>query len=129
LTSSIVWNLPGFTVTEAIEFANVMVAVQIDNVVKVTVDHEGYRLFLYNPNHEEDDIEPVLASILPGIKACSLLPHTPNGVYRQTPEEGITKEEYEALRSTIQPIDWTTFSGSDGEDEKFCQGDKCALPV
>jgi ribonucleoside-triphosphate reductase len=122
-----VWNLPGFTVTEAIDMAK-SGGGQIDNVVKVTVDHEGYRLFLYNPNHEEDDIEPVLASILPGIKACSLLPHTPNGVYRQTPEEGITKEEYEALRSTIQPIDWTEFSGSDGEDEKFCQGDKCVLP-
>lgn len=122
-----VWNLPGTTVTEVIDFAKAGGG-QVDNAVKVTVDHEGYRLFLYNPNHEEDDIEPVLASILPNIKACSLLPHTPNGVYRQTPEEGITEEEYEKLKSQIQPIDWSSFSGSDGEDEKFCQGDVCVRP-
>jgi ribonucleoside-triphosphate reductase len=95
---------------------------------KVVLEHGLYKLYLYNPNHEEDDIEAVLASILPLIKACSLLPHSPNGAYKQMPEEGITKEEYERLRGSIQPIDWTTFSGSDGEDEKFCQGDKCDLP-
>lgn len=117
----------GTTRTEVIDFAKAGGGTE-DQVVKVTVDHEGYRLFTYNPNHEEDEIESVLASILPLIKACSLLPHTPNGVYRQTPEEGITREEYEALRSQIQPIDWTSFSGSDGEDEKFCQGDACLLP-
>ncbi len=91
--------------------------------------HGGIRLYGYNPNHEEDDIEPVLSSILPVIKACSLLPHSPQGVYKQMPEEGITQAEYLHLKEGIQPIDWTTFSGSDGEDDKFCQGDRCAVPA
>jgi len=101
---------------------------ELPGLWKVVCESGLIKLYQFNPNHEEDDIEPVLASILPLIKACSLLPHTPNGVYKQTPEEGITQEEYERLRSTIQPIDWSTFSGSDGEDEKFCQGDKCEIP-
>jgi ribonucleoside-triphosphate reductase len=95
--------------------------------MKIVKEQGLYKLYLYNPNHEEDDIEDVLASILPLIKACSFLPHSPNGAYKQMPEEGITQEEYERLRSSIQPIDWTTFSGSDGEDDKFCQGDKCEV--
>jgi ribonucleoside-triphosphate reductase len=101
---------------------------ELTNRWKVEVQGSLINLYEYNLQHEEDDIEPLLASILPAIKACSLLPHTPNGVYKQMPEEGITKEEYEKLRSAIQPIDWSTFSGSDGEDERFCQGDKCAVP-
>lgn len=100
---------------------------ELPGLWKLELDNGLIKLFAFNPNHEEDDIEPVLASILPLIKACSLLPHTPNGVYKQTPEEGITKEDYVRLRSTIQPIDWSAFSGSDGEDEKFCQGAACEI--
>src|SRR6185436_10403439 len=99
-----------------------------DNKQKLVKGSGEYRLYSFNPNHEEDDIEPVLASILPLIKACSLLPHTPNGVYKQMPEEGISEEEYLRLKSSIRPIDWSTFSGSDGEDETYCQGGACEIP-
>lgn len=83
--------------------------------------------FEYNQHHEEDQILPVLASFAPLIKSCSLLPHTANGVYVQTPEEGITEEEYHRRKALIKPIDWTNYRGSDGEDEKYCQGDTCAI--
>ena len=65
---------------------------------------------------------------VPELKSCSLLPHTAKGAYRQMPEEGITKEEYARRKASIKSIDWSDFRGSDGEDEKFCQGETCVLP-
>lgn len=96
---------------------------------KVEVTEFGYKLYEFNPAHEEDQILKVLASHAPLIKSCSLLPHTANGVYEQTPEEGITQEEYERLKGSIKRIDWSGYKGSDGEDEKYCQGDICELPA
>lgn len=78
-----------------------------------------------NPNHEEDDIEAVLASIAPSVKSVSLLPHTAGGVYKQMPEEGITKEEYNRRVSEIRPIDWSVYQGGDGIDEKYCDAGHC----
>lgn len=85
-------------------------------------------VYTYNPNHEEDDIESVLAAIAPLTKSVSLLPHSANGVYIQSPEEGISDEEYARRLAEIRPIDWSKLSGSDGEDEKFCSGPQCDLP-
>lgn len=87
------------------------------------------KVYQFDPNHEEDQIERVLSSITPLIKSCSLLPHSAKGAYRQMPEEGITPLEYETRLAKIKPIDWTLFKGSDGEDEKFCQGDTCIVPT
>ncbi len=86
------------------------------------------QVYSFDPNHEEDVIEKVLSAFAPLIKACSLLPHTPNGVYEQMPEEGISKDEYEARLAAIKPIDWSDFRGSDGQDEKFCSGPTCEIP-
>jgi hypothetical protein len=58
-----------------------------------------------------------------------MLPHTPKGVYRQMPEEAITKEEYEKRLKAIKPIDWSKLRGSDGMDEKYCQGDRCEIQL
>lgn len=85
------------------------------------------RVYSFDPNHEEDIIEKVLAAFAPLIKACSLLPHEAKGVYEQMPEEGITKDEYETRLSEIKRIDWSTFGGSDGEDEKFCGAESCKV--
>lgn len=83
------------------------------------------KLFEYDPKHEEDDVEAVLSSIVPLIKSVSLIPHTPKGVYRDMPEQGITKEEYEQRLSEIKQINWADLSGSDGMDDKYCSGDTC----
>lgn len=88
---------------------------------------EESRLYKYNPHHEEEQIEAVLAAIAPLTKSVSLLPHSDVGIFEQMPEEGITKSEYERRLSEIKPIDWSRFIGSDGQDEKYCDGDKCEV--
>lgn len=104
-----------------------------------TVEHNGKKvvtkknkygvwelyLYEYDPNHEENIIAKVLASIAPLIKSCSVLPHSAKGAYRQMPEEGITREEYETRLAAIGKLDWNKFTGSDGQDQRYCEGDVC----
>ncbi len=85
--------------------------------------------YVFDKNHEEGDIEKVLSMIVPHIKSCSLLPHTAKGAYRQMPEEGITKAEYDKLVANVKPIEWSEFSGSDGMDEKYCTAEGCEVPA
>jgi hypothetical protein len=85
---------------------------------------DGYKVYEYDPSHEEDDLEAVLTATVPHVKSISLLPHTPIGAYPQMPEEGITEEEYLERVSKIKPINWDTLV-SEGEDELYCQGDVC----
>ncbi len=87
------------------------------------------KIFEFDPSHEEDQIEPLLSSLPRQTKSVSMLPHSPKGAYRQMPEEGISETEYYRRRSEILPIDWSLFSGSDGEDEKYCTGPSCELPI
>lgn len=86
-------------------------------------------LYEFDPTHEEDDLERVLSMIVPKIKSCSLLPHSAKGAYRQMPEEGITPSEYLERLKAIKKIDWSEFGNSDGEDVKYCEGDKCVVPA
>jgi len=96
---------------------------------RVSFDYEAeeYKVYCFNPNHEEDMVEAVLSHIAPLTKSVSLLPHSDMGFMPQMPEEGITKAEYERRLAAIKPIDWSTFSGSDGQDERFCQGERCEI--
>ena len=96
---------------------------------KIKLEYNRLRIYEYNPDHEEHDIEAVLSAIAPVTKSVSLLPHSPKGVYPQMPEEGITEVEYEERKSKIRKIDWSKLKGSDGEDEKYCQGDVCVIPT
>jgi hypothetical protein len=81
----------------------------------------------YDPKHEEDDVEAVLSAIAPLTKSVSLLPHSSKGAYRQMPEEGISKAEYERRLAEIGIIDWSVLSGSDGIDERYCSGPACEI--
>ena len=85
------------------------------------------KVFKYDPNHEEDELKPLLASIIPHVKSISILPHAEAGVYRQTPEEGITQFEYYRLLDKLPIIDWSQLSGSDGQDERYCEGPNCKV--
>lgn len=87
------------------------------------------KIFRFNKNHEEDHIEPVLSAIAPLTKTVSLLPHSAKGVYKQMPEEGISEEEYSALKAALTRIDWSKLSNHDGEAEFYCQGDACERPI
>jgi hypothetical protein len=104
-----------------------------DSSTKVKLEQDQYtndwhlKIWKFDPNHEEDIIEHVLASIAPLIKSLSVSPHSTVGIYRQTPEEGLTKEEYENRLASMKLIDWSQYRGSDGIDEKYCEGDKCVI--
>lgn len=84
-------------------------------------------VYEYDPTHEEADIEPVLSAIAPHTKSVTVLPHSDKGAYRQMPEEGISKTEYEMRLAAISPIDWSSLSGSDGIDERYCSGPTCEI--
>lgn len=90
-------------------------------------DATEVNFYEYDPRHEEDSIEPVLAAIAPLTKTVSLLPHSTKGAYKQQPEEGITKEEYDKRLSRIRKIDWSKLSDSDGMDEKYCDSVACEI--
>lgn len=95
-----------------------------DPCVKITEN----AIYLYNKDHELDDIEPVLSAIAPLTKSVSLLPHTAKGVYPQMPEEGITQKEYVNLLKNIDKIDWSQYREDfDTETDKYCEGDKCQI--
>lgn len=86
------------------------------------------RVYEYDPTHEEDSIEPVLSAIAPVTKSVALLPHSAKGAYPQMPEEGITEQEYLQRKAQLKPINWKLFKGSDGIDERYCEGPSCELP-
>jgi ribonucleoside-diphosphate reductase alpha chain len=95
------------------------------------VEHKWGELYIYmfDPNHEEDIIESVLSQIISNVKSLSLLPHTPDGVYEFMPESELSESEYNDMVSKIKPIDWSKLKGHDGEDEKYCSGNSCVVPI
>lgn len=88
-----------------------------DNAVSVTL--------YFNPKTEGHQLEHLLAQYAPLVKSLSMLPHTEAGVYRQSPLEGISREEYDRRRALLPVIDWTVFTGGDGEMAKFCTNAGC----
>jgi ribonucleoside-diphosphate reductase alpha chain len=89
-----------------------------DNMVSCTV---------YFNKDEADQVEYMLGQFAPVIKSVSMLPHSDGGSYPQMPYEGVTREKYTTLLDSLPPIDWSTFVGSDGVEEKFCSNDSCTL--
>jgi ribonucleoside-diphosphate reductase alpha chain len=87
-------------------------------------------LYQYDEHHEEDDVERVLSMIAPLTKSVSLLPHTPAGVYPQSPQTGITQEEYERRLKDIKPVQWNRLTNStpDIDDDKYCSSGACLVP-
>lgn len=86
-------------------------------------------VYQFDPTHEEDEIEAVLSAIAPLTKSVALLPHSTKGAYAQMPEEGIDRAEYERRLNEIKPINWKAFRGSDGQDEKYCEGPLCERQI
>ena len=82
----------------------------------------------FNPETERNDLEAVLSHIAPLTKSVSLLPHTEEGIFQQMPEQGITYAEYIDRLVKMPRIDWSKYSGGDGEDERYCTGDVCSGP-
>ena len=96
---------------------------------KIEQDQWGRtNLYEFDPNHEEDHIEPVLSMIAPLTKSVSLLPHTAEGVYPQSPQSGLSSEEYKDRLSKIKPVDWSKLTNHEPEGERYCSGPSCELP-
>lgn len=110
---------------EELQHDNYKIKVKLNNKLKA----EEINIYQYDPTHEEDSIEPLLAAIAPLTKSVSIMPHTAKGVYHQIPEEGISKQEYELRLSRIKKINWSKLNNSEGdiETDKFCTGDQCQL--
>lgn len=88
-----------------------------------------YSVYKINFNHEEDDIEQVLATFISQVKSVSLLPHTADGVYKQTPQSGISKQEYDRRVAALKDFDWSQIRADyETVQDKYCQGDRCELP-
>jgi len=79
----------------------------------------------FNPITEKSQLEHVLSQFIPIIKTVALLPRTTTTIYKQMPYEEITKKEYRRRVAAITTIDWSSFSDSDGIDEKYCSNDTC----
>lgn len=90
-----------------------------DNMVSCTV--------YFDKETEGPQLEHMLGQYAPVIKSVSLLPHTDEGAYKQMPYEGINREEYMIRKGQILPINWDNYSGTDGQDTKFCTNDTCSI--
>lgn len=76
---------------------------------------------------ELDQIDRILAMFAPQVKSLSLLPDHEGGAYPQMPLERITKSEYQDLSSKLKPVDWSSLTGSDGEESAFCTDESCEI--
>ena len=90
-----------------------------DNSVSCTIT--------YNKDKESGELERALAQYIPVIKSVSVLPHTDKGAYPQMPYEGISESEYEKRLAALPKINWTAFTGSDGEMARYCTNDSCEI--
>lgn len=73
---------------------------------------------------ENEDVLPVLTFLAPLTKSVSMLPVDTN-TYEQMPEQELTEEQFSRLKQIN--IDWSKFSGSDGQDDRYCSGDRCDI--
>jgi ribonucleoside-triphosphate reductase len=73
--------------------------------------------------------ERVITMTLPTIKSMSaIVNQETQKQYRQLPYEAISVEEYNRRNNAIQPVDWSGFRGSDGQDPRYCDAEVCEVP-
>lgn len=78
---------------------------------------------------EIGQLEAVVSQTLPVVKALSFLVNNDETkVYPQAPYEAITVDEYERRYNAINhAVDWSSYSGTDGLDTRYCDGDACEV--
>lgn len=105
---------------EKIHLASEIQAWWSDNGVSCTVD--------FKPS-EAEDIPTLLAMYDGKLKGISFLPAIEGGAYKHMPYEGISKEKFEEMRSSLQKAHFGV-AYSDGKEavgEKFCATDFCEI--
>lgn len=78
----------------------------------------------FSKEKESDKILDITKNIISKVKSLSIYPHTPQGVYRQTPYCKANKIQYKLHKSLINN---SSITKSDSEPEKFCQGISCGV--
>lgn len=91
-----------------------------DNSVSVTLT--------YDPDKEARMLEPMLAQTIPFTKTLSVLPLDQNS-YPQMPIEQTTLENVREWQRNVRDIDWSKFTGSDGNSltDAYCSNDSCLV--
>ncbi len=103
---------------EQLEIAAALQAHWADNQVSVTVK--------FDQKNEGPQIAGALELYETRLKGVSFLPHGDHG-YEHAPYQEIDKATYDAASNALLPLD---LSDSTVEvEDKFCDGDKCILPV
>lgn len=87
-----------------------------DNAVSVTIK--------FRPD-EAKDIARAVAIFAPRLKTVSFLPYSGHG-YEQAPYEPISKEQYETMCANIVSV---MDVAPHEADDKYCDGDKCTIPM
>ena len=95
-----------------------MQRVYTDNCVSCTL--------YFNPETEANELEDLIAQTIPCVKSLSILPHTKVGVYKQSPYQFITKEQYEVMIKDNKPINWNIYK-EEAIGERGCTNDVCEL--
>jgi ribonucleotide reductase alpha subunit len=93
-----------------------------DNQVSCTVT--------FKPETEGSQIASVLDYFQYHLKGISFLPKCDFGAFPQMPYEEITEDRYTTMCNGIKPLQLfneTLKLEQDGEEETFCDGDKCLL--
>lgn len=92
-----------------------------DNAVSVTLTFR---------EDEAGQIPAVLRAFDGQLKSASFLPDA-EGVYAQAPYQRVPKEQWDALRAGIKPVDWDSLYGDralpDAEGEMYCTTDACEI--
>lgn len=93
-----------------------------DNAVSVTITFR---------EDEVNEVPAVLRAFDGQLKSVSFLPMAEN-VYAQAPYQRVSREEWDALRAGIRPLDWSALYSADNETEPegelYCTTDFCEIP-
>jgi hypothetical protein len=105
---------------EQFELAALMQYYWADNQVSVTIDFDKVT--------EGPEIARALSMYAHRLKGLSLLPRSEHG-YVQAPKTVISKEEYEAYRDSLKPVDFSQLQETREFEDKFCDGGLCEVPA
>ncbi len=103
---------------EQLEIAAQLQAHWADNQVSATVK--------FDRKVEGPQIAGALELYETRLKGISFLPHDDHG-YEHAPYQEIDRATYEAAVAALKPLDLR--EGAHESDDKFCDGDKCAVPT
>lgn len=104
------------TMWEQLEMAALMQYYWADNQVSVTID--------FDPDSEGPEIPLALEMYAHRLKGLSFLPR--QHVYQQAPKIVVTKEEHDAYKAQLKPLNLENLSTHEVED-KFCDGGVCEV--